>query len=190
MVAGTKYRGEFEERLKGVLDETQKSRAILFIDEMHTMIGAGDSEGGGDLANVLKPYLARGDISVIGATTLAEYRRYIERDGALERRFQPLTVEEPTPEATLQHPAAPAPALRGALPRDHPRRGAGKDGRLGRQSTCATAISPTRRSTCCNWPRPAPCWTPCPPTRPRRARHRRSRAHRDRSTPARRWCPS
>jgi ATP-dependent Clp protease ATP-binding subunit ClpC len=101
LVAGTKYRGEFEERLKGVLDETQKSRAILFIDELHTMIGAGDNEGGGDLANVLKPYLARGDFSVIGATTLTEYRRYIERDGALERRFQPLTIEEPSPEATL-----------------------------------------------------------------------------------------
>ena len=101
MVAGTRYRGDFEERLKSVLEETQKSRAVLFLDEMHTAIGAGDTEGGGDLANVLKPYLTRGEISVIGATTIAEYRRYIERDGALERRFQPLMVEEPSAEATL-----------------------------------------------------------------------------------------
>jgi ATP-dependent Clp protease ATP-binding subunit ClpC len=101
MVAGTRYRGDFEERLNTVLEETHKTRAILFIDELHTMIGAGDAEGRGDLANVLKPYLTTGRISVIGATTTAEYRRYIERDGALERRFQPLTVEEPSPEATL-----------------------------------------------------------------------------------------
>ncbi|HUS15953.1 MAG TPA: AAA family ATPase, partial [Chloroflexia bacterium] len=101
MVAGTRYRGDFEERLKAVLEETEKSRAVLFLDEMHTMIGAGDSEGGGDVANVLKPYLTHGEISVIGATTTNEYRRYIERDGALERRFQPLTIEEPSPEATL-----------------------------------------------------------------------------------------
>jgi ATP-dependent Clp protease ATP-binding subunit ClpC len=101
MVAGTRYRGDFEERLKSVLEETQKSHAVLFLDEMHTAIGAGDGEGGGDLANVLKPYLTRGEISVIGATTIAEYRRYIERDGALERRFQPLMVEEPSAEATL-----------------------------------------------------------------------------------------
>src|SRR5579859_799851 len=101
LIAGTRYRGDFEERLKTVLDETQKARAVLFLDEMHTMIGAGDTEGSGDLANVLKPYLTRGEISVIGATTTAEYRRYIERDGALERRFQPLQVKEPSAEETL-----------------------------------------------------------------------------------------
>ena len=100
LVAGTKYRGEFEERLKGVLEETQKSRVILFIDELHTVIGTGDSEGGATWRTCSSP-IWRGDISVIGATTMTEYRRYIERDGALERRFQPLTVEEPSPEATL-----------------------------------------------------------------------------------------
>ncbi len=103
MIAGTRYRGDFEERLKAVLEETEKSHAVLFLDEMHTMIGAGDVEGGsGDMANVLKPYLTHGDISVIGATTTAEYRKYIERDGALERRFQPLLVKEPTAEETLR----------------------------------------------------------------------------------------
>ena len=102
MVAGTRYRGDFEERLNAVLDEAQKSRVLLFIDELHTVVGAGDSEGRTDLANVLKPYLTGGTLTVIGATTIAEYRRYIERDGALERRFQPLMVEEPSPEATLQ----------------------------------------------------------------------------------------
>jgi ATP-dependent Clp protease ATP-binding subunit ClpC len=101
MVAGARYRGDFEERLKALLDETEKSHAVLFLDEMHTMIGAGDGEGRGDVANVLKPYLSRGDISVIGATTTREYRRYIESDGALERRFQPLTVKEPTAAETL-----------------------------------------------------------------------------------------
>jgi len=103
MIAGTRYRGDFEERLKAVLEETEKSHTVLFLDEMHTMIGAGDVEGGsGDMANVLKPYLTHGDISVIGATTTAEYRKYIERDGALERRFQPLLVKEPTAAETLR----------------------------------------------------------------------------------------
>ncbi len=101
LLAGTRYRGDFEERLHGVLDEVQRARALLFIDELHTVIGAGDAEGRGDLANVLKPYLTSGTVSVIGATTTSEYRRYIERDGALERRFQPLPVAEPSPEATL-----------------------------------------------------------------------------------------
>ncbi|MCR5681384.1 MAG: ATP-dependent Clp protease ATP-binding subunit, partial [Clostridiales bacterium] len=99
MVAGAKYRGEFEERMKNVLAEVKKNPAvILFIDEIHTIIGAGGAEGAVDAANILKPALARGEIQVIGATTIDEYRKHIERDAALERRFQSVTVGEPTPE--------------------------------------------------------------------------------------------
>ena len=96
MVAGSKYRGEFEERIKNVIKEVRQSRNILlFIDELHTLIGAGGAEGALDASNILKPSLSRGEIQVIGATTLEEYRKYIEKDAALERRFQPVTVEEP-----------------------------------------------------------------------------------------------
>ena len=103
MVAGTKYRGEFEERIKKVMQEVQKNgNIILFIDELHTIVGAGSAEGAVDAANILKPALSRGEIRVIGATTLNEYRKYIEKDAALERRFQPITVGEPSPEATLE----------------------------------------------------------------------------------------
>ena len=103
MVAGTKYRGEFEERIKNALDEVKKDgNVILFIDELHTIVGAGSAEGAVDAANIIKPALGRGEIRVIGATTLNEYRKYIEKDAALERRFQPVTVGEPTPEATLE----------------------------------------------------------------------------------------
>ncbi|MEG1887677.1 MAG: ATP-dependent Clp protease ATP-binding subunit, partial [Oscillospiraceae bacterium] len=99
MVAGTKYRGDFEERIKAVIEEVRKSDdLILFIDEVHTIIGAGSAEGSTDAANILKPSLARGDLQVIGATTLAEYRKNIEKDAALERRFQPVIVGEPTEE--------------------------------------------------------------------------------------------
>ena len=102
MVAGTKYRGEFEERIKNTLNEVKKDgNIILFIDELHTIVGAGSAEGAVDAANILKPALSRGEIRVIGATTLNEYRKYIEKDAALERRFQPVTVGEPTPQATL-----------------------------------------------------------------------------------------
>ncbi len=102
LVAGTKYRGEFEERLKNVLDELKKAgNVLLFIDEIHTIIGAGGSEGSLDAANILKPALSRGEIQCIGATTLDEYRKHIEKDAALERRFQPVTVGEPTAEETL-----------------------------------------------------------------------------------------
>ena len=101
MVAGSKYRGEFEERIKRVIAEVmQAGNIILFIDEMHTIIGAGGAEGAIDASNILKPAMARGEIQIIGATTIAEYRKYVEKDAALERRFQPVTVEEPTEEET------------------------------------------------------------------------------------------
>src|SRR5256885_2281556 len=97
LVAGTKYRGEFEERLKKILDEIRSSReVVLFIDELHTLVGAGAAEGAIDAANILKPALARGEIQCIGATTLNEYRKYIEKDAALERRFQPVFVDQPS----------------------------------------------------------------------------------------------
>ena len=103
LVAGTKYRGEFEERLKKVVDEIRESKnCVLFIDEIHTMVGAGAAEGAVDAANILKPSLARGEMQTIGATTLDDYRKYIERDPALERRFQPVTVDEPSVEETVE----------------------------------------------------------------------------------------
>lgn len=103
VVAGTKYRGEFEERLKKVIDEVKKHKDwILFVDELHTLVGAGSSEGSMDAANIMKPALARGELRCIGATTLKEYKKYIEKDAALERRFQPVKVGEPTPEDTLK----------------------------------------------------------------------------------------
>ncbi|WP_010308086.1 ATP-dependent Clp protease ATP-binding subunit [Kurthia senegalensis] len=103
VVAGTKYRGEFEDRLKKVMDEIrQAGNVILFIDELHTLIGAGGAEGAIDASNILKPSLARGELQCIGATTLDEYRKYIEKDAALERRFQPIQVDEPSPEEAIQ----------------------------------------------------------------------------------------
>lgn len=103
MIAGTKYRGDFEDRIKNAIDEVKKSgNIILFIDELHTIVGAGSAEGSADAANILKPCLARGDFQVIGATTIKEYRKYIEKDAALERRFQPVMVGEPSEEETVQ----------------------------------------------------------------------------------------
>ena len=103
MVAGSKYRGEFEERIRTVINEVRSNQGILlFIDELHTIIGAGGAEGALDASNILKPSLSRGEIQLIGATTLEEYRKYIEKDAALERRFQPVTVEEPSEEETIE----------------------------------------------------------------------------------------
>ena len=102
LVAGTKYRGDFEERLKKIVAEVKETGSILFIDELHTLVGAGAAEGAVDAANILKPALSRGELQTIGATTLDEYRKYIERDAALERRFQPITVDEPSVEETVQ----------------------------------------------------------------------------------------
>ena len=103
MVAGTKYRGQFEERIKAVMTEVRRAKdVVLFIDELHTLVGAGGAEGAIDASNVLKPALSRGEVQCIGATTLDEYRKYIEKDGALERRFQTVNVEPPTPEQTVE----------------------------------------------------------------------------------------
>ncbi|MCX5656107.1 MAG: AAA family ATPase, partial [Planctomycetota bacterium] len=103
MVAGTKYRGQFEERIKAVMNEVRRAgNIILFIDELHTLVGAGGAEGAIDASNVLKPALSRGEIQCIGATTLDEYRKYVEKDGALERRFQTIIVEPPSPVETVE----------------------------------------------------------------------------------------
>ena len=103
MIAGAKYRGEFEDRLKAFLKEVTESKGeiVLFIDELHTIVGAGSSEGAIDASNLLKPQLARGELHTIGATTLDEYRRHVEKDAALERRFQPVKVDEPSVEDTV-----------------------------------------------------------------------------------------
>ena len=103
LVAGAKFRGEFEERLKAVLKEIQSAQGqvLLFIDELHTVVGAGAAEGAMDAANLLKPMLARGEMHLIGATTLDEYRKHIEKDAALERRFQTVLVDQPTVEDTI-----------------------------------------------------------------------------------------
>lgn len=102
MIAGSKYRGDFEERIKNAINEVTKAgNVILFIDEIHVLVGAGSAEGAVDAANILKPSLARGELQVIGATTIDEYRKNIEKDAALERRFQPIIVDEPSTEDAI-----------------------------------------------------------------------------------------
>ena len=149
LIAGAKYRGEFEERLKGVLDEVKAAEGdiVLFIDEMHQLIGAGKSEGAMDAGNLLKPALARGELHCVGATTLDEYRKYVEKDPALQRRFQPVFVGEPTVEDTIS-------ILRGLKDRVRasPRRADHRRRARRRRDACPTATSPTascptRRST-------------------------------------------
>jgi ATP-dependent Clp protease ATP-binding subunit ClpB len=166
MLAGAKYRGEFEDRLKAVLKEIEESNGqiVLFIDELHTLVGAGAAEGAIDASNMLKPALARGELRAIGATTLNEYRKYIEKDAALERRFQIVYVGEPNVEDTIA-------ILRGL--KDATRRTttcASRTRRLwprprSRIATSATASCPTRPSTW--WTRPRLRWpfrsAPCPP---------------------------
>jgi ATP-dependent Clp protease ATP-binding subunit ClpC len=132
LVAGSKYRGEFEERLKKVMKEIQqRGDIVLFIDELHNLVGAGAAEGAIDAASILKPALARGELQTIGATTLDEYRKYLERDAALERRFQQVRVEEPSVDDSVQILRGPARPLRGAPPRHDHRPGArGRGGAL------------------------------------------------------------
>ena len=148
MVAGTKYRGQFEERIKAVMNEVRRAKnTILFIDELHTLVGAGGAEGAIDASNVLKPALARGEIQCIGATTLDEYRKYIEKDGALARRFQEVIVEPPTQGGDGRDPQGPARPVRSSTTACR-----SPTTRSRRPSSCRTATSPaaacrTRRST-------------------------------------------
>ena len=148
LVAGTKYRGEFEERLKKIIEEVKNAgNCVLFIDELHTLVGAGAAEGAVDAANILKPSLARGELQTIGATTLDEYRKYIERDAALERRFQPVLVEEPTRRGDDRDPAGHQGALRAAPPASRSATRRSRPPPSWRPATCPTASCPTRRST-------------------------------------------
>ena len=148
MVAGTKYRGQFEERIKAVMNEVRRAKnTILFIDELHTLVGAGGAEGAIDASNVLKPALSRGEIQCIGATTLDEYRKYIEKDSALDRRFQVVIVEPSTQGRNGRDPQGAARPLRGAPPRADHRRRRRRGRRALRAATSPAAACPTRRST-------------------------------------------
>ena len=149
MIAGSRFRGEFEERLKAAIEEIQRAEGeiILFIDELHTVVGAGAAQGAMDACNMLKPALARGELQCIGATTLDEYHKYIEKDAALERRFAPVYVEEPTVEDTIEMLLG----LRDRYEAHHKvtirRRGPGRRPPSCRSATSPTAACPTRPST-------------------------------------------
>ena len=155
LVAGSKYRGEFEDRLKKVMKEIrERGDIILFVDEMHTLVGAGAAEGAIDAASIIKPALARGELQTIGATTLDEYRKYVEKDPALERRFQPIMVGEPTRRGDRRDPQGPARPLRGAPPRLASPTTRSRRPPTSPTATSPTASCPTRRSTSST--RPAP----------------------------------
>ena len=154
MVAGTKYRGQFEERIKAVMDEIRRSKnVILFIDELHTIVGAGSAEGAMDASNIIKPALSRGELQCVGATTLNEYRKYIEKDAALERRFQTVKVEAPTVEEAILILKGLAPEVRGASQSQADRRSA-RSSRSNFPIATSLAVScRTRPST--SWTKPA-----------------------------------
>jgi len=158
MVAGTKYRGQFEERIKAVMNEVRRARnVILFIDELHTLVGAGGAEGAIDASNVLKPALSRGEIQCIGATTLDEYRKYIEKDGALERRFQQIIVEPPSTRRPSRSCRACATATRPITACRSPTTPSSRRSNS-RTATSPAGCSPTRRSTSSTRPaRPCGC---------------------------------
>ena len=148
VIAGTKYRGQFEERLKAVMNEiAQNKNIILFIDELHTLVGAGAAEGAIDASNMLKPALARGELQCVGASTLNEYRKYIEKDGALERRFQTVDRRSALGRRDGRDPQGAAQEVRGASQGDDSRHDAAARGEACRSATSPTASCPTRRST-------------------------------------------
>ena len=161
MVAGTQFRGQFESRMKGVVDDARRSgNIILVIDELHNIMGAGDAEGAMNAANILKPALAKGEIRVIGSTTLDEYRRYIEKDSALERRFQKVIVDEPSAAESVE-------ILKGIRDYYEDHHHVTYSDAVIRPPSDATATSRTgscrtRRSTCSTKPARTPIW----PTRP------------------------
>ena len=154
MVAGTKYRGQFEERIKAVMEEIRKAKnVILFIDELHTIVGAGSAEGAMDASNIIKPALSRGELQCIGATTLNEFRKHIEKDSALERRFQQVMVEAPSVEESIEILKGLRPKYEAAPQGQDDRRGARAPRSSFPTATSPAASCPTRRST--SWTRPA-----------------------------------
>ena len=182
IVAGTKYRGQFEERLKAIMKElTENPNIIVFIDELHTLVGAGSAEGSLDAANILKPALSRGEIRCIGATTPAEYRKYIEKDRSLERRFQAIKVDPPTRARDDRDPARRQGPLRDVPPRRVHAARRSRPRSTSRTATSPTASCPTRRSTSSTRPAPA---RSC--ARPATARSS-ARSTRASASPSSRW---